>query len=220
MKPTLRYETKLWNQGKQFVAGVDEVGRGALAGPLIVSAVMFPKSMLTRPDLLSKHLRQVNDSKLLTEKKRNSLLPYIKKHAVHWTIGKATVNEINRLGIVEATHMAMRRAIKNIPKVEFVLIDAFYIPNLPKLHKKNQLAVKHGDKHCFSIAAASIVAKVHRDQIMISLSKRHPEYALEKNKGYGTLDHQQAILAHGPRNIHRTQFIKKWTKEDERKTLP
>jgi ribonuclease HII len=103
----------------------------------------------------------------------------------------------------------MRRAIKTLKRVDYVLVDAFYIPYLRGLRHKNQLAIKKGDQCCFSIAAASILAKVHRDQIMVKLSKRHPKYGLQQNKGYGTLFHRQAIVRHGPKRFHRRKFIEK-----------
>lgn len=211
MKPNCSYERKLLRSGYQYIAGIDEVGRGALAGPLIVSAVIFPRSLLTRTHPVNHNgLNQIKDSKLLTPKKRENLNKHIKQHALKISYGKSTVSEINRYGIVKATYMAMRRAIKALQMAEFVLADAFYIPYLPKLGKKKQLAIKHGDRYCFSISAASIAAKVYRDQLMVRLSKRYPKYQMHKNKGYGTLAHRKAILAYGPRHFHRKLFLRKF----------
>ncbi len=209
MKPTLKYEQLFWKKGYQYVAGIDEVGRGALAGPLLVSAVIFPKSIMKGPDFVNRNLREVKDSKLLSAKKRSLLTPHIKYFTNQWTIGSASVAEVNRLGIVKATYKAMRRAIAALEIVDFVLVDAFHIPYLPKLRKQKQLTIIKGDRHCFSIAAASIIAKVHRDQLMIKMGNRYPQYQLEKHKGYGTLAHRIAIRSYGPRHFHRTHFLSK-----------
>lgn len=220
MKPTLKYEKNLWKQGARYIAGIDEVGRGALAGPVVVSTVIFPKTVLksrTSSQSLDKYiartvLKDVKDSKLLTSKKRGKLEKQIKKLAIDFAYGKAAVSEINRYGITKATHIAMRRAIKSLHKVDFILIDAFYIPYVRGLRRKKQLAIKKGDRQCFSIAAASILAKVHRDKLMVKLGKRYPAYGLFKNKGYGTLSHRRAIIKYGPKHFHRKTFIIKTLK--------
>lgn len=210
MYPTLRYENQFWNKGLKLVAGIDEVGRGALAGPVIVSAVIFPRALPSYLRTKGNTLNNVRDSKLLAANKRIRISNYIKKKAVNFSYGEATVTEINLHGIFKATHMAMRRALKSLQSVEFVLIDAFYIPYVSGLPRKKQLAIKRGDRHCFSIAAASILAKVHRDNLMVKLGKQHPNFQLQNHKGYGTLAHRKAILAHGPQPFHRKLFIRKY----------
>lgn len=202
MKPTLGYERKLWKKGYTFLAGVDEVGRGSLAGPLVVAAVIFPK-IRTVP----LHLAEVNDSKLLSAKKRQILVPLIKRAALDWGFGQATPREIDQLGIVKATQRAMRRAVKYLKRADFLLIDAFHVPYIPGLPRKKQLAIVKGDQRCFSIAAASILAKVYRDQLMVKLSKRYPAYQLDRHKGYGTLLHRRMIKKFGPSSIHRKTFL-------------
>ncbi|MCH7951145.1 ribonuclease HII [Patescibacteria group bacterium] len=209
MKPTLRYEKTLWKQGLAHVAGIDEVGRGALAGPVFVSAVIFPSKL---PKI--RELSDIRDSKLISAKKRERLVPIIKSTALDWAYGKATVSEINHTGIVKATLMAMRRAVKALKQVDFVLVDAFHIPYLSGISRKKQLAVKKGDERCFTIAAASILAKVHRDKLMVKLGKRYPPYRLERHKGYGTLLHRQAIMKFGPQHFHRKTFIRKFLSYD------
>ena len=206
MYPTLQYENKLWKKGIKFVAGIDEVGRGALAGPLVVSAVIFP---ITIEKVASTILANVRDSKLLTPNNRKLLFPLIRKHSIYHSFGQSTVMEINRFGIVKATHIAMRRALNKLQKTQFVLIDALNIPHLKNLPQTKQLAITKGDKHCFTIAAASILAKVHRDHLLVKLGKLYPHYKLEKHKGYGTLAHRQAIQKHGPQPFHRQLFIRK-----------
>lgn len=214
MYPSLELEETLWNQGIKWVAGVDEVGRGAIAGPLVAAAVVFPK--LDYPprfqDKSTKSHLKIRDSKRLTCKNRAILDVKIKQTAFSWAIGQASVGDINQLGIVKATHKAMRRAVSSLPEVGFVLVDAFTIPYLKAVTKKNQKAVKKGDQHCLSIAAASIIAKVHRDRLLIKLGKKYPAYGLEKHKGYGTKQHKIAIEANGAKRFHRTQFTSSFLK--------
>lgn len=196
----------MWKQGFSRVAGVDEVGRGSLAGPVVVSAVIFP--VVKRKSPL---LAQVRDSKRLSPKKREGLVSIIKAKSLDWAYGQATTNEIDRFGIMKATQMAMRRAIKALKTVDFVLVDAFYIPYLKGLSRQKQLAIAQGDGRCFSIAAASIIAKVHRDQMMTKLGKRFPLYKLQQHKGYGTAYHRGAIMKLGPKPFHRKTFISRYT---------
>ena len=204
MKPSLRYERKLWKKGYLRIAGIDEVGRGALAGPLIVAAVIFPQTKT-----LPSHLAEVNDSKLLSANKRQALAPLIKRAALDWGFGQASPREIDRLGIVKATQKAMRIAVKSLKHADFLLIDAFHVPYIPRLPRKKQLAIVKGDQRCFSIAAASILAKVHRDRLMVRLSKYYPPYHLNQHKGYGTLLHRLALKEYGLSRIHRQTFLHK-----------
>jgi len=194
--PTLNIEKSLWNSGYTYVCGLDEVGRGCFAGPVCVGAVIFPKNC----ELLD----GVADSKLLNPKQREKLAEQIKECAISWSVAEISVSTINKIGIGKATQMAFRKAVKLLDKkADFVLIDAFYIKHF---NRKNQRPIKNGDKICASISAASIIAKVHRDQLMKKLSKKYPKYGFAKHKGYGTKFHQQAIKKYGLSKIHRTSF--------------
>lgn len=194
--PTLNIEKKLWNSGYSLVCGLDEVGRGSFAGPVVVGAVIFPKD--------SRIIYGVADSKLLKPRKRKQLESRIKNEALCWSIAEINVATINRVGIGKATQVAFRKAIKSLEKKpEFVLIDAFYVKHF---NRKNQRAVKEGDSICASISAASIIAKVHRDKLMKRLHKKYPKYGFSKHKGYGTKKHQDALRKYGLSRIHRKSF--------------
>ncbi len=194
--PTLEIEQKLWKKGFKFVCGIDEVGRGCFAGPVVAGAVVFPPNC----DLLE----GVADSKLLKPRQREKLAEKIKELALVWAIGEIGVSDINKCGIGKATQMAFRKAIKNLDKnPDFVLIDAFYIKHL---NRKKQNAVKNGDKICASISAASIIAKVYRDKLMKNLHKKYPKYGFARHKGYGTKEHQSALQKYGLTKIHRRSF--------------
>lgn len=194
--PNLKIEKKLWKSGYKFICGLDEVGRGSFAGPVVVGAVIFSKDCFI-PD-------GVADSKLLRPRQREKLAKAIKKCALGWSIAEISVTHINNLGIGKATQMAFRKAIKSLtPKADFVLIDAFYVKHF---NRKAQRAVKDGDKICVSISAASILAKVYRDKLMRKMSKKYPKYGFGKHKGYGTKIHQEAIRKYGLSKIHRTSF--------------
>ena len=176
-----------------IVCGVDEVGRGPWAGPVLTAAVILdPKKI---PEGL-------NDSKKLTKKKREALYPLIMKTA-HVAFGKATVEEIDEHNILQATMIAMRRAVENLePKPDYILVDGTTLPTLPCPAS----AIKKGDNISLSIAAASIIAKVKRDFLMKELGKIYPEYGWEKNAGYGTAHHQKALSLVGPSRFHRKSF--------------
>jgi len=208
-EPNFSFEKLLWRRGNKYVVGIDEVGRGAFAGPLVVGAVIFPKQIIK--------INGINDSKLLKPRFREQLAREIKQKALVWDVTEVGVSVINRIGIAKATAKAMRKTIvdsarKGYPP-DFVLVDYFYIPYLRGLGLKNQKPVKHGDQKSFSIAAASILAKVHRDKIMRSLSIKYPQYCWGRNKGYGTKMHQKAILRYGLTRFHRRQFVKTWKKK-------
>lgn len=195
-KPTFKEEKALWKNGYAFVAGIDEVGRGAFAGPVVVGAVVFARNL--------RSLDGVNDSKLLKPRQREFLAQIIKKEALCFSIAEISVWAINKYGIGKATQMAFRKAIKLLPvKPNYLLIDAFYIKHM---NRKNQKPIKKGDQKSISIAAASIIAKVHRDSHMKKLSIKYPRYKLAKNKGYGTKEHQKALKKFGLSKIHRTSF--------------
>lgn len=193
---SLDFESQLWNQGYDLICGLDEVGRGCFAGPVVAGAVVFSSDC--------KIPKGIADSKLLNPKERNRLAEEIKKVAQFYAIAEICVSCINKFGIGKATQMAFRKAIKLL-KIEpdFFLIDAFFIKHL---NRKKQQAVKNGDKLCASIAAASIIAKVYRDELMSKLHLEFPYYGFDKHKGYGTKFHQQALKKFGLSKLHRTSF--------------
>lgn len=193
---TFQLENYFWDKGFNHVAGADEVGRGAWAGPVVAAAVIFPRRVVFPESLY--------DSKKLTPKARESLSKLIFRKALAVGIGLSRVSTINKKGIGPSTHNAFRSAIKKLsPTPDQILVDAFYIK---RLNQKIQKPIIRGDEIIASISAASIVAKVYRDNLMKKISKRFPEYGLEKNKGYGTAYHQSAIRVHNFSSIHRTSF--------------
>lgn len=195
-KPTFKEEKALWKKGYKYVVGVDEVGRGAFAGPVVAGAVVFPRDFSS--------IDGINDSKLLKPRRREFLSQIIKKEAYCFSIAEVPVHTLNKCGIGKATQLAFRKAIKSlIIKPDYILIDAFYIKHM---NRKNQKPIKKGDQKSISIAAASIIAKVHRDKIMKKLSVKYPQYRFAKNKGYGTREHQKALKKFGLSKIHRTSF--------------
>ena len=199
--PNLRIEQELWKQGYRYVAGVDEVGRGAWAGPVVAAAVIFPPEV--------KIPQGLRDSKLLTPKRREELNEKIKEIALGFAVGECGSPIIEKKGIAIATQMAMRRALKKLsPEPDFSLIDYF---TLKYIKKSTQKAVKKGDLHCASIAAASIVAKVYRDNLLRELDddKEFEVYQFGKHKGYGTKFHQEAIRRYGVSSVHRASFVPK-----------
>ncbi len=194
--PNLEFETKYWNQGLTSVVGVDEVGRGAWAGPVVVGAVVFS------PD--SRIPEGINDSKLLTQSKREYLSEKIKECASSFALGIIDVPLINTVGIGKATSVAMLQAVRNLTVApEFHLIDAFYIPGI---RRSLQHPIIQGDRKSISIAAASIIAKVFRDNLMRDLATQFPEYLFGQHKGYGTRTHRQLIKDHGFCELHRSSF--------------
>ncbi|QQG47969.1 MAG: ribonuclease HII [Candidatus Woesebacteria bacterium] len=214
--PNFSFERGLWKQGHKLVAGMDEVGRGAFAGPVVTAAVIFEPTAIA----LSSRLRsqkdairsmvRINDSKKLTPKQRELASFWIKENCLAWAIGEASVSEINKNGIVDATNMAFRRAVKSLIRIDYLLIDAFYVPYVSGVSQKKQKAIIRGDSKSISIAASSIIAKVYRDKLMEEFSKSPPylPYLWHKNKGYGTKEHRDAIAINGPTKLHRTLFLK------------
>lgn len=238
--PDFHFEKSLWRKG-YIVIGVDEVGRGALAGPLYVGAVCFYKDDSTKispqvnsfkeSDSSDIHFRRnfvsssvivehlgIDDSKKLSAKNRERLAKIIKKQALAYSISCVSSSIINRFGIVEATKKAIRKAVKSIvsrinnTKI-FLLVDAFYVKHIRSIGLRNQLAIVHGDEKSISIAAASIVAKVARDDYMINLSKRYKLYRWQHNKGYGTKKHIEAIKKYGKLKFHRELFLRKISRD-------
>jgi len=207
--PDFLYEKKLWKKGYKFIAGVDEVGRGSLAGPVVAGAVVFDRNLIK----IKHNGVIINDSKKLSAKQRERATAWIKENALSWAVGEASVSKINKLGIVKATQIAFRMAIKKAQlkqKIDYLLIDAFYAPYVVGLRKKKQMPIVKGDTKSISIEAASIIAKVYRDKLMTELSKqpKHKKYEWNKNKGYGTLDHRNVIKKYGATNLHRKDFVK------------
>ncbi|MBO4862610.1 MAG: ribonuclease HII [Firmicutes bacterium] len=191
----LSFERELWSAGKDFIAGVDEVGRGPLAGPVVTAAVILPKDF---------SLLGVDDSKKLSPKRREELFEQIKDAAVCWAIGRREPERIDGINILEATKEAMLDAIRALPvKPDHVLIDAVRLPGL----EMPQTSIIKGDARSVSIAAASILAKVTRDREMVEMAEIYPGYAFESNKGYGTAAHYEGLRALGPCPIHRKTFL-------------
>jgi ribonuclease HII len=197
--PTWTNETRLWAAGYRRLAGLDEVGRGAWAGPVVAAAVVFPPGDLT----LARRLSGVRDSKQLTAGQRQRLLEVIRECAVGVGVGTVPPEEIDALGIVPATRRAMALALEAVsPSPDYLLIDYLSLPGvaLP------QYSLPKGDLRVVSIAAASIVAKVSRDRMMIEMEDRLPGYGFARNKGYGTAQHQAALAEIGPSVAHRMSF--------------
>ena len=194
-RPSLEREIALWAEGRGVVAGLDEVGRGPLAGPVVAAAVVFPPGM--------KRIRGLDDSKRLTAKARERLARVVRGRALAVAVGAASVREIDRVNIRMATIVAMRRALARlaIPPVH-ILVDGLYLPELGWPHE----AIVDGDALCHSIAAASVIAKTVRDRLMALLAVRHPRYDWHSNKGYATPEHLQALNLHGPCVHHRRSF--------------
>ncbi len=222
--PDFSLERRLWRKGFKAVAGVDEVGRGCFAGPVVAAAVAFAPIKNLKFKIKNYGIR-IDDSKKLRPKQREKAEKWIKENALSWGIGEASATLINRIGMARATNAAFRRAIINCKlSIDYLLIDAFYIPyvngiqmprkNARKNHasrdsRARQKAITHGDEKSLSIAAASIIAKVYRDKIMLGLSKqsKYKKYGWGRNKGYGTREHQGAIRKHGLTRYHRKAFV-------------
>ncbi len=194
-RPTFRYEEALWRAGVRRVAGLDEVGRGALAGPVVAAACLFaPGTQL--PEGFA-------DSKRLTARQRRELAAWIRAEAVAWAVAAASHREIDRLGIVAATALAMRRALERLGPVDHVLYDGLPLPGFDPSHST---AIVAGDTECASIAAASILAKVTRDALMARLAARFPQYGWDENAGYGTRAHRARLREFGLTPFHRRSF--------------
>jgi ribonuclease HII len=197
--PTLAREARLWARGYRHVAGLDEAGRGAWAGPVVAAAVILPAH---DPDL-ARHLAGVRDSKLLTPARREALLAVVSRHALALGVGAVPPATIDAVGIVPATRRAMALALRCLsPPADYLLIDHLSLPGegLPQEH------MPKGDRHVLSIAAASIVAKVSRDRLMARLEAVYGGYGLAQHKGYGTAAHRAALAAQGPCAAHRLSF--------------
>jgi ribonuclease HII len=191
------YEKKARENGYKTICGIDEAGRGPLAGPVFAAAVILPENII---------IEGLNDSKKLSEKKREKLFDIIKEQAVSYSIGFATEEEIDDINILQATFLAMKRAFDGLEvKPDFALVDGNRKPTLDA----ETMTVVKGDANSASIAAASILAKVSRDRLMYKIDKIYPVYQFAKHKGYGTKLHRELLNEYGPCPVHRKMFLKK-----------
>lgn len=197
LKALKEYENKLYEQGLKYIAGIDEAGRGPLAGPVVVGvAIMKPESFI----------EGINDSKKISESKREKLYEQITEEAIDWSVGIVTEKEIDEINILNATKRALEKALDNLKvRPDRILVDA-----LEHIDTKGvpYTSVIKGDAKIYSISAASIIAKVTRDRIMREYDEVYPEYGFAKHKGYGTAAHIKAIKENGPCPLHRKTFIK------------
>ena len=194
----LAYENEAFDKGYTAICGVDEAGRGPLAGPVYAAAVVLPRGCI---------IDGVNDSKIISEKKREKLFDVIINEARDFCIATASEKEIDEFNILQATFLAMKRAVDGLKnKADFAIIDG---NRMPPLDIPGETLI-HGDALCESIAAASILAKVSRDRYMLELAEKYPQYQFEKHKGYGTKLHYEMLEKYGPCEIHRRSFLKKW----------
>lgn len=195
LQDKIKYELECLKKGYKYIAGVDEVGRGPLAGPVVCAAVIMPIDDL---------IEGIDDSKKVSEKKRNTLSEKIKEKAICYNIEQISPEEIDQINILQATKLCMKRALEGLAITpDVALVDALTLDvNFPVIN------LIKGDALSYSIGAASILAKVYRDNLMVEYAKKYPQYAFEKNKGYGTKVHIDAIKEFGPCEIHRKSFIK------------
>jgi ribonuclease HII len=193
--PSFKFEELYWQKGYKSIVGLDEVGRGSFAGPLVAAAVILPKGF---------EINGIKDSKLLNPQKREILSKYIIENALFYSISEVSVEYINKYGVGMATHRAFLNCLKKLDsRFDFVLVDGFMIKSFDKNMQKG---IIHGDRFSVSIAAASIIAKVYRDNLMQELHKHFPKYGFNENKGYGTKQHRDALKSHGLCKIHRISF--------------
>ena len=190
-------EQKLYNQGKKYISGIDEAGRGPLAGPVVVASVILPQDSM---------IEGVNDSKKISEKKREKIFKKITEEAISYGIGIIGQNEIDEINILNATKKGLTLSLKELSiKPDYILVDALY--GIDTLNIPYESIIK-GDSKSYSIAAASIIAKVTRDRIMKQWAEVYPQYGFEQHKGYGTLKHREAIKEYGLCPLHRRSFTK------------
>lgn len=189
-----KIERRLNQKGYVKICGIDEVGRGPLAGPVVCAAVMMPEDSM---------LLHIDDSKKVSASRREHLAKLIKEEAIAWAIGEISPEQIDHVNILEATKEAMGQAVRQLTiEPDLLLIDALSIPSTIPVKP-----VIHGDAICYSIGAASIVAKVYRDHLMMALHQKYPQYGFDHNMGYGTAEHIAALKKYGPTPIHRRSFI-------------
>lgn len=206
LRCTLRYEKKAWETGAVLVAGVDEVGRGSLFGPVVAAAVILDRTY---------RIRGLRDSKLLLRERRELLAPRIREHAVAWAVAAVDAARIDQINIYQASRLAMREAVMQLqPAADHLLIDAVRLDC-----EQPQRAIIHGDAVSASIAAASILAKVERDRMMCEWDAVFPEYGLASHKGYSTPQHLKALEEFGPTPQHRQSFAPVWSNPEEQVLL-
>lgn len=195
IKEISKYETELYQKGKMYIAGIDEVGRGPLAGPVMTCAVILPKDC---------NVLGINDSKKLSANQRENICIQLKKIAIDMSISLVEADEIDRINILQSVYKSMKQSLNNLStKPDIVLVDAISIPDIDI----EQLSIVKGDAKSISIAASSIIAKVTRDKLMNDYSKKYPQYGFDRNKGYGTKEHIDAIKKYGLCPIHRRTFV-------------
>jgi len=204
IRDMIQEEKKLWKKGYKYVGGIEEAGRGPLAGPVAAGAVLI----LEKDFKEAKKIKSVKDSKKLKEGKRKEVyLNLVKNKKVKWGIGMVSEKTIDRINILEATKLAMIKAVKNLEKKNKIKIDFLLLDGRMKLDLKvNQKSIVKGDDKVFSISAASIIAKVRRDELMERYDKKYPQYNFKKHKGYGTKEHLEKIKKNGACKIHRKSF--------------
>jgi ribonuclease HII len=197
-------EKKLWKKGYAVVAGIDEAGRGPLAGPVVSGAVFIAAADFKE----AKRIRSVRDSKKLAEKKRKEVYSnLVKNKKVKWGVGIVSEKVIDRINILEATKLSMLKAVKDLEKRNKIKVDFLILDGKMRLETdKDQESIIKGDDKIFSVSAASIIAKVTRDEIMLKYDKKYPQYNFKKHKGYGTREHMDLIIEHGMCPIHRKSF--------------
>jgi len=202
--PDLSYEIAAQSKGFKLICGVDEAGRGPLAGPVCAAAVILPENC---------DIEGLNDSKKLSEKKREALFNVIKEKALAYSIAFGTLEEIEEFNILEATFIAMNRAIDGLEiPADLALIDGNRVPKNIKIPCET---IVKGDSLSLSIAAASVLAKVTRDRLLLEIDEEYPQYNFKKHKGYGTKEHTDLILKYGPSPVHRMSFLKKLLGENK-----
>ncbi|RKN86997.1 ribonuclease HII [Paenibacillus ginsengarvi] len=197
MMELLQYERELWNSGVQCIAGIDEVGRGCLFGDVVAAAVVLPAGVV---------IEGIDDSKKLSEKKREELYEVIRENALGIGIGKVDAATVDAINIKQAARLAMKQALEQLAEMvtpDYLLVDAEKVDSPIR-----QLAVIHGDALSQSIAAASIIAKVTRDRLCLGWNLDYPEYGIASHKGYATKVHREAIMQYGPSPMHRKTFLK------------
>jgi len=211
--PNFNEEKKLWKQGFKCVAGLDEAGRGPLAGPVTAAAVIFKFEILNLKSILNNSIfKKINDSKKMTAKTREEVYDFLVKHPnIEWGVGIVSEKIIDKINILEATKLAMAEAIKDLDcATEYLLLDGNFKINTRRLRQgygePRQKSIIKGDQKVVSISAASIIAKVTRDKIMYDYDKKYPQYGFAKHKGYGTEFHMQRIREFGLCKIHRKSF--------------
>lgn len=195
MSPDFSHESVLQAQGHRLIAGIDEAGRGPLAGPVAAAAVILPQDY---------HCPDLNDSKKISSRKRDIIYQILTSDAsVIWSVATASNEEVDRINILNATHLAMRRAAEALnPQPDYCLIDGLPVKNFTLPYQ----AIVKGDSISLSIAAASIIAKVTRDRMMLEIDREFPEFGFAKHQGYGTKEHLEALRRHGPCRHHRRSF--------------